>query len=62
MNTCVSKPWENVAIAAVITAGWTFTYGFLEGVGYPRLSMFSVWEVMGTIMGLLAMGRAIAGR
>jgi hypothetical protein len=38
---------ETFAIAAAITAGVTFTYGFLENAGYPRLSMFSVWGVMG---------------
>jgi hypothetical protein len=37
---------ENFVIVLGVTAGWTFTYGFLEGVGYPRLSMFRVWEVM----------------
>ena len=45
---------EHVAIAAAITAGWTFTYGFLENAGYPRLSMFTVWPVMGAAWGLLA--------
>lgn len=37
---------ENVAIGAGITAGLTFTYGFLETAGYPRLSMFTVWCVL----------------
>jgi len=45
---------EHVAIAAAVTAGWTFTYGFLENAGYPRLSMFIVWPVMGAVWGLLA--------
>ena len=45
---------EHIAIAAAITAGWTFTYGFLENAGYPRLSMFTVWPVMGAAWGLLA--------
>lgn len=44
----------HVAIAAAITAGWTFTYGFLENAGYPRLSMFTVWPVMGAVWGALA--------
>ena len=43
-----------MAIAAAVTAGWTFTYGFLENAGYPRLSMFIVWPVMGAVWGLLA--------
>jgi len=38
---------EGLAIAAGVTAGWTLTWGFLEGVGFPRLSMFIVWPVMG---------------
>ena len=45
---------EHVAVAAAVTAGWTFTYGFLENAGYPRLSMFTVWPVMGAAWGVLA--------
>ncbi|MBK8772762.1 MAG: hypothetical protein IPM06_20360 [Rhizobiales bacterium] len=45
---------EYLAIAAAVTAGWTFTYGFLETSGYPRLSMFTVWPVMGAVWGVLA--------
>ncbi|MGH8854332.1 MAG: hypothetical protein ACREWI_08640 [Telluria sp.] len=37
---------ESVSLGAGITAGITFTYGFLENAGFPRLSMFSVWMVM----------------
>jgi hypothetical protein len=37
---------ENIAIGAAITAGATFTYGFLETAGFPRLSMFTVWCVL----------------
>jgi hypothetical protein len=39
---------ETFAVAAAVTAGVTFTYGFLENAGYPRLSMFTVWGVMGS--------------
>ena len=28
------------------TAILTFSYGFLEGLGYPRLSMFTVWPIL----------------
>ena len=45
---------EHIAIAAAITAGWTFTYGFLENAGYPKLSMFMVWPVMGALWAILA--------
>ncbi|SHG94843.1 hypothetical protein [Massilia sp. CF038] len=38
---------ENLAMAAAITAGLSFTYGFLELAGFPKLSMFSVWCVLG---------------
>jgi hypothetical protein len=33
---------EGFAIAGAVTAGVTFTYGFLEGAGFPKLSMFWV--------------------
>ncbi|SEN30227.1 hypothetical protein SAMN05428959_1011089 [Duganella sp. CF517] len=38
---------ETFALAAALTAAVTFTYGFMENAGYPRLSMFYVWGVMG---------------
>ncbi|MDQ1833328.1 hypothetical protein [Massilia scottii] len=38
---------ENAAIAAALTAALTLTYGFLETAGFPRLSMFAVWPLMG---------------
>jgi len=38
---------EGLAVAAGITAPLSFTYGFLEGAGYPKISMFWVWGVMG---------------
>lgn len=38
---------QSLGIAAGITAGLTFTYGFLENAGYPKLSMFTVWPVLG---------------
>ena len=37
---------ENVSLAAAITAGLTFSYGFLETAGFPKLSMFTVWCVL----------------
>jgi hypothetical protein len=40
---------ESVALAAAVTAGWTLTYGFLENAGFPKLSMFWVWPVMGAV-------------
>jgi hypothetical protein len=38
---------ETLCIAAAMTAALTFSYGFLETAGYPKLSMFTVWPVMG---------------
>jgi hypothetical protein len=37
---------ENVSLAAAITAALTFSYGFLETAGFPKLSMFTVWCVL----------------
>ena len=38
---------ENFALAAAITAGVSVTYGMLETIGYPKLSMFLVFGVLG---------------
>jgi hypothetical protein len=40
---------EVIAIAAAGTAFLSLTYGFLEMVGFPRISMFAVWIVMGAL-------------
>lgn len=37
---------ESLALAFAITGAVTFSYGFLETAGFPKLSMFSVWMVM----------------
>jgi hypothetical protein len=39
---------ETIALSAAITGAVTFTYGFLETAGFPRLSMFTVWVIMGS--------------
>jgi hypothetical protein len=49
---------ETVALGAAITAGLTFAYGFLESAGYPRLSMFVVWCVLGGASGIVHCVRA----
>lgn len=49
---------ENIALAAAITGAVSFTYGFLETVGYPKQSMFSVWIVMGASFGVVNLARA----
>jgi hypothetical protein len=53
---------ENFAIAAGVTAAVSFTYGFLEGAGYPKLSMFWVWGVMGLAWGAVGCLRCLVGR
>jgi hypothetical protein len=50
---------ESIAVAAAVTAGLSLTYGFLEGIGYPRLSMFWVWGVMGMVWGAHACLRCL---
>ena len=49
---------ENLGIAAAVTAAVTFTYGFMETAGYPLLSMFNVWMVMGGTWGVTSIVRA----
>ncbi|RZT41087.1 hypothetical protein [Cupriavidus agavae] len=41
--------FEALAVAFAGTALLTFSYGFLEGVGFPKLSLFVVWPVMATL-------------
>lgn len=41
--------FEALAMAFAGTALITFCYGFLEGVGFPRISMFAVWPLMAAI-------------
>ncbi|GEM_PF-389943 len=48
---------ENVALGAAITAGLTFTYGFLETAGFPKLSMFTVWCVLCGSVGVVSLVR-----
>ena len=38
---------ETLGLAFGITGAVTFSYGFLETAGFPRLSMFTVWIIMG---------------
>jgi hypothetical protein len=53
---------EAVAISAAITCALTFSYGFLETAGYPRLSMFIVWMVMCGAMLVVCAVRALFKR
>ncbi|SDI17058.1 hypothetical protein SAMN05216588_11264 [Pseudomonas flavescens] len=51
--------FEALAMAFVGTALLTFSYGFLETAGFPRLSMFFVWPLLAS---LWALGTWIAWR
>ncbi|WP_027909487.1 hypothetical protein [Pseudomonas sp. URMO17WK12:I4] len=42
---------EALALAFVGTAMITFSYGFLETAGFPRLSMFFVWPLLAALWG-----------
>lgn len=53
---------ENFAIAGAVTAGLTFTYGFLETAGFPKLSMFWVWGLMGATWAAVAGLRCLVAR
>jgi len=41
--------FEALALAFAGTALITFGYGFLEGAGLPKLSMFAVWPLMASL-------------
>jgi hypothetical protein len=53
---------EGLAVAAAVTAGLSITYGFLESAGFPKLSMFWVWGVMGLVWGAHACLRCVLAR
>jgi hypothetical protein len=50
---------ESVALAFAITGAVTISYGFLEMAGFPKLTMFSVWIVMGVSWGLVNFVRGV---
>ncbi|KGJ05323.1 hypothetical protein SAMN04487972_10625 [Paracoccus halophilus] len=41
--------FEALALSFSGTALITFGYGFLEGAGFPKISMFAVWPLMAAI-------------
>ncbi len=53
---------DTVAIGAAVTAAVTFSYGFLETAGFPRLSMFAVWPIMGASWAVVCLGRWLLKR
>ncbi len=50
---------EALAFGFAATALITFSYGFLENAGFPRMSMFVVWPVMAVAW---VLGLALAQR
>lgn len=50
---------ENLAIATAITGAVTFTYGFMETAGFPKLSMFYVWVVMCSSVAIVNLARRL---
>jgi hypothetical protein len=53
---------EGLAVAAAVTAGLSVTYGFLESAGFPKVTMFWVWTVMGFVWGAHACLRCLISR
>jgi len=53
------RQFRSIALAAAITAVWTWSYGYFEVVGFPRLSMFWVWPVMVAAWGIANLTMAI---
>jgi hypothetical protein len=53
---------ESMAIGAAVTAGFSLTYGFLELAGFPKLTMFWVWGIMGGTWGIVHALRCLVKR
>ena len=53
---------ETMALSLAITGAVTFTYGFLETAGFPKISMFSVWIVMGLSWAVVGCVRGMLDR
>jgi hypothetical protein len=53
---------ESLAIAAAVTSTLSFSYGFMETAGFPKVSMFWVWPVMGAVWGLHSALRCVSSR
>jgi hypothetical protein len=54
---------EALALAFMGTAFLTFSYGFLEIVGFPHISWFAVWPIMAVLwlLGVLVARRRYGG-
>ncbi len=54
--------FEALGLAFAATVITTFSYGFLENVGFPKLTMFAVWPLMAAfwIIGYIISSRRYA--
>jgi hypothetical protein len=50
---------EVIALAGGITAFFSFSYGFLEGMGYPKLSGFIIYVIFMASWGLITLVRKL---
>ncbi len=53
---------ESIAVAAALTAGCTFTYGFFENAGFPHLGTFNILPMMGLAWVVVVLVRWISAR
>jgi hypothetical protein len=53
---------ESMAIGAGVAGAFSLTYGFLEIAGFPKLSMFWVWCVLGASTFVVAIVRWLLKR
>ncbi|MES2047323.1 MAG: hypothetical protein V4447_02900 [Pseudomonadota bacterium] len=53
---------ENIAIAGALTASFSLTYGILEGVGFPKLSMWVIWGMFMGGWGIVTCARKAMGK
>ncbi|WP_332875768.1 hypothetical protein [Massilia sp. S19_KUP03_FR1] len=53
---------ETWALAAALTAAFTFSYGFLETAGFPKISMFAVWIIMCGAWATVCLARCVLKR
>jgi hypothetical protein len=53
---------ESMAISSSVVGAFSLTYGFFEMAGFPKLSMFWVWGILGLSTFLVACGRSLVKR
>ena len=53
---------ESMAISSSVVGAFSLTYGFFEMAGFPKLSMFWVWGILGLSTFLVACVRSLVKR